>query len=235
MDNNITLSELEPFIKGKKFTGEAKEREPLSRQSLKDFLDMLNQQVMIKQFFNVYEKHTEFYNKAVDFKALVPKNIQKEVFYAAKLGKFYPQVPSQAVYMVKKAWEASDGIPNLIPKLLPLKLLDEMFKSGYFMGSVSLYDVICNICDSGDSTSIKYKPLSDYNLKNRHNNFTELYIKSTDMVAAVPNSIGDSLAESDIENITLGADGLEIKGKLLRTMGGYVGAINSYYDLRELI
>lgn len=190
---------------------------------------MINEDVIAKQFFDTYESYRDFYKTAIDFKNLIPKEHQMEVFYAAKLGKYYPGIPSFCVYMVKRAWEESNGIPNLIPKLLPSVLLNDVFKKGYFLGATTLRDVICNVCTPN------YVPLSKTHPKNKVDDFTEVYIESTDMVAALPNKIADSLDDNSIAKIVVGPNGLETQGVLLRTMCNYVGAINSTYDLRQLI
>ena len=55
------------------------------------------------------------------------------------------------------------------------------------------------------------------------------------MVAALPNGIAEQLNERSVSSITVTPNGLAINGKLLRTMAGHIGAINSIYDLREVI
>ena len=55
------------------------------------------------------------------------------------------------------------------------------------------------------------------------------------MVALLPTRLANSLSDNDLLNIDQGENGLEIEGELLRSRTGYYGAINSVYDLRELI
>ena len=102
-------------------------------------------------------------------------------------------------------------------------------RQGYFLGAVTLKDAICNVCTP------LYKPLCETRLRNKVGTFTEIYVVQEDMVAAVPNSISNSLGDENIRNMKLGQFGLEVDGILVRTMAGYVGAINSNYDLRELL
>ena len=227
--SSLNLSELEPYILGKSFTGDAKDVPRLNRDVFTQFLTMLEESSIAKEFFNVYDNYKDFYTTAVDFKNLIPKEFQMEVFYAAKVGSFYVEAPSFCVYLLKTAYEQANGIPNLVLKLVPVQALTEWFKKGYFLGGLTLRDIICNVCNTD------YNPLSEIKPKNRVGDFTELWIKSADMVAAVPNKIADLFDDKGVLDIVDTPNGLESNGVLLRTMGGYVGAINSKYDLRKLI
>lgn len=223
------LSSLEPYILGKKFTGVAKNVTRCDADILKKFLTALEEDKIAKEFFNAYDIAGDFYKTMVDFKHIIPKEYREEVFYAAKNGKMYKEVPAFCVYIISKAWESCNGIPNLILKTIPLPALKKFFEEGYFAGSITLRDVICNICCE------EYTPLSLYHLKNKMKDFTEIYVQSTDMVAAVPHSIAESLNDESIASIDCTANGLETNGVLLRTMAGHVGAINSVYDLRKVL
>lgn len=224
------LMSLEPYILGNKFTGEVKKDiVRYDEDVLQKFLTMLEEDSIAKSFFEAYELDTDFYQTMVDFRKIIPKELQREVFYAAKNGVMYKEIPSFCVYLVKKAWDESYGIPNLIIKKLPTNALQNFFNKGYFLGGLTLKDVICNVCTE------EYTPLSLYKNKNKLSKFTELYIPSADMVAAVPHSIGDALNEDAVNSIKVTPNGLVSGNVLLRTMCGYVGAINSIYDLRELL
>lgn len=228
-DFNLNLSDLEPYILGKKFTGNVKNVVRCNPDVLETFLTMLEEDPIAKEFFNVYDLSADFYKTMVDFRNLIPKEQRDEVFYAAKVGKAYTQVPSFCVYILTKAWEQCDGIPNLLFKIVPAKALKEFCKDGYFLGGLSLYDVVCNVCTD------KYKPLSFYHPKNKVGNFTEIYVAETDMVAALPNSIADGLTEESIQQIKVTPNGLAVDSILLRTMANHVGATNSIYDLRNVL
>ena len=229
IDNNTSLHELEPYIMGKVFTDDTVKTTKLDRETFKLFMMMLNCDPIAKQFLDVYDNYKDFYKTAVDFRNQIPKDLQAECFYAAKLGCFYPGIPSFCAFIVKKAYEECGKIPNLIVKKMPLQVLRNCFSEGYFPKGVCLRDVICSICTED------YTPLSLNNPKNRVGDFTELYISSADMVAAVPNKIAYALDDASVLRIEETANGLAVNGLLLRTMCNYAGAINSTYDLRELI
>lgn len=229
IDANTTLSELEPYILGKAFLDGELKVVRIDRAIFKKFMEMLNTDPIAKQFFDAYDNYRDFYKTAVDFKNLIPKEVHVECFYAAKLGKYYPGVPSYCAYMVKCAYELCYQIPNLIVKILPLPLLRNCFTPGYFGTGICLRDVICNICCEA------YNPVSVTRPKNKVGDYTELYIHTANMVAAVPNKIADALDDASILKIVETSNGLAVNGLLLRSMCNYVGAINSTYDLRKLI
>lgn len=223
------LSSLEPYILGKKFTGTAKNTPRFNKEVFEDFVTALEEDSIAKGFFEAYDIAGDFYKTMVDFKQIIPKEYREEVFYAAKVGTMYKEVPSFCVYVLKASWELCHGIPNLLFKVVPITAIKKFCEEGYFLGGITLRDVVCNVC------SEEYVPLSLYHTKNKLKEFSEIYVPSADMVAAVPHSIADALDAASIAAITLTANGLETGGMLLRTMGNHVGAINSNYDLREVL
>lgn len=224
---DLSLIELEPYITGKQFTGEV-DIPRCTEEMLKKFLTMLEEDNIAKECFNAYEYAANFYTAMPDFKHFIPKELQQECFYAAKNGVMYKEIPALCVYLLKKAYESCNGIPNLILKAIPSNVLNEWCKKGYFKG-ITLQDAICNVCNP------KYKPFNNAYLKNPMGDFVEVYVPSEDMVAAVPNSIAEYLDENSIRKIELTDNGLAVNGVLIRTLCNYVGAINSYYDLRKLL
>lgn len=225
----LTLCELEPYIRGNKFTGKAKEYVSITEDDVTKFLTLLDTFPIAKQVFDVTEKASDFYSVYPDFTHYFKKEIRVEVYYAAKNGGLYKQIPAYCVYILKKAWAECNGITNLICKVIPLNCLETFCQEDYFLGGLSLYDAICNVCTPD------YTPVSDRNLKVRNGNFYELYIASTDMVAIVPDAIANVLTDDAIRSIEVSARDLLVDGKPLRTFAGYIGAINSTYDLRELL
>lgn len=230
MADTQTLSYWEPFIMGKRFSGICKKKAVLDTGMLEDFMTCVESDSIATQFFNSYDVYTDFFDTMVDFKKMFPKDNWQELFYGAKLGgDVYRAIPSFCVFMIKRAYEAVYQIPNLIMKVLPMSCINMFTQEGYLIKGCTLCTVIQNVCTP------YYNPLSDKRLKNKANGFTEIYIKSTDMVAAVPNDIGDILQEDGINDITIGAYGLESRGVVLRTMCGRNGVCGSTYDLRGLL
>ena len=229
MGAKLTLSDLEPYIKGTKFTGDI-DKQPVECDptALATFLGLVEADNYASTFLK-FDNAKTFYNTLPDFEHHIPKEQMQEVFYAAKAGSYIKGCPSMCHYMIKEAWKEANGMPNLVPMILPAPLLKTFLKRGYLTEGLTLEKLISSLCKE------TYKPLSVTQPKVKHDVFTELYVRGQDMVAAVPNDIGDSLPDEDVLNIEVTRDGLATRGILLRTMCGRMGAINSTYDLRELI
>lgn len=224
-----TLDYWEPYITGKQFTPSSKETVRLDESVLKLFSEMVEGDPVAKPIFEKCDIANEFYETMVDFKHWIPKEQRAEVFYAYKNGEYNINVPSLCVFTLKRAWEKCYGIPNLITKVLPNQTLTIMCSKGYLGEGVCLRDVICSTCTN------EYTPLSNMHPKNKLSKGTEIYILSTDMVAVVPDDVASQLSDEAIRCIEYTPKGLMLGKRLLRTMGGHYGIINSVYDLRELV
>ena len=82
---DLTLNDLEPYINGKKFTGEVEVARG-DEAIFKKFLNLLEEDDIAKEFFNTYDVAQNFYTTMPDFKQIIPKELQVECFYAAKNG-----------------------------------------------------------------------------------------------------------------------------------------------------
>ncbi len=233
IDDKVTLpdnlAELEPYLLGQKFSGPDRKVARLNEHKLKEFLTTLEGDPIAEQCFETFDFYGDFYAAMEDHKVLFPKELWEELFYGAKLGgEVYRAIPSFCVYMIKKAWEAVDGIPNLIPKVLPKVCLKMFLSQNYCLGGITFVEVVKNVCCP------EYNPLSLHRLKNKVGDFTEIYVPSTDMVAALPNDIANMLTDDGIMKIEKSPNGLMTGKTLLRTMCNRYGAVNSTYDLRNV-
>lgn len=226
MANFYTLSEMAPYIQGKKFEGAAK-REP-DKNAVDQFAKRVGESITAKSNLDLIENWNDFYSIEPDFKNWIKADQRAEAFYAAKNEAFAYAVPSMCIYMLKKAYNVYKS-PNLIFKMLPQPMFEKFIAEGYLGGGLSLQDVVCSFCNPN------YQPLSTERLKCRCGEFTEIYVQETDMVALVPNRVADNLDDKAIDNITVTPAGLSTGGMLLRMMGGSRGVINSTYDLRNLV
>lgn len=225
---DLTLLELEPYICGKKFTGKAN-KPILLTSAVNDFRKYLAQYPNAKSVFDLTEMASDFYKLCPDFVHYFDKDIRLEVYYAAKIGGYYKGIPCYCAYMLKKAFAEVEEIPNLIPKVLPLPVLEQFLREDYFLGGLTLRDAICNVCTPN------YTPLSEHKLTVKHDSFYEVYIRDTDMVAAIPSTLMDIIPEEELCNIVVKGKDMYLHDHPVRTLGGYVGAINSCYDLRALL
>lgn len=224
-----TLTEWEPFILGKEFTKDSSNVSRLQENLLERFITELKGDQIAYALFNGCDDAKTFFDATVDFKHWIPRQYMKELFYAAKLKRYTLTVPCFAQFLLEKAWKQANGIPNLIIKLLPTQAVTEFCSKDYFLGGISLHDVICNVCTED------YTPLSETHLRNKLSTFTEIYVMETDMVAAVPHEVSDALSDEAIRSITLLPSGLAVGDRLLSTFGGHYGASHSNYDLRDIV
>lgn len=230
MSDTYTLDSLAPYIEGRKFLGEAKKATACSRDCVVTFLTMVAEDPIAADTLKNTEVASDFYKIMIDFNHFIPKEQRKEVYYAAKLGgEYYAEIPPFCHFMLKKCYEQCNGLPNLIMKVMPVSCFNVFLAEGYFGSGLSLRDAICNVCNE------EYTPVSLTSPKCRHELFTEFYVASTDMIAAIPNDIADDLPNACCEKIEVTGAGLAIDGVLIRTMRERIGAINSIYDLRELL
>lgn len=227
--DNMTIPDMAPYIMGQKYL---KESEPYVFSDF-ELYKAFSKAVATTQLgdvnFDAMENYKDFFNCEPEIKKLIPsRQAQQEVFYALKNGIIVKGVPANCIYMVKKALSKIDS-PNLVVKQLPLDLLKSCFTKGYFGDGYTLRDVICNL------SNLPYEPLSMTKSKIIYQDFTELYVKETDMVALLPNALAAGLNEDSISYLHVTPDGLMVKDILLRTRGNYIGAVNSIYDLRKLV
>lgn len=224
----MNLLEKEPYIKGQLFSREATAPARLTMDVFKKAIDTLAMAPLGEQNLDCCELSKSFYRVEPDVRDVVPEELRDECFYAMKLGYFSKHIPAQAMYWIMKAYNQYK-IPNLIFKLIPDRVFTIMSQQDYLADGYCLQDAVCSL------TVPTYTPLSLQNLCVKHEDFAEIYIAKTDMVAAVPLKIAELLSPEDIRNIDVDENGLHIQHHYLRSLAGYVGAINSVYDLRRVI
>ena len=162
-----------------------------------------------------------------DISNMFPKSEREEMFYCLKNNGYSPNVPGKCIYLFKTL-TAKYGSASLALKALPNAYLTILFQKNYLEGC-TVRDVIKSFADP------EYEPFTPAKLRIQHKDYDEIYVASEDMVALVPKDISAKIADSDIPQIELGKKGLEVSGLELRFMANHYGAINSFYDLRELI
>lgn len=224
------LTSLRDYILGSRYTGDVSDKMVrLPNDVFEEFMSMLAADKNATEWLKFYDVHTDFYKTMLDYQKLFPKQYLEELFYAAKLGHYYRQIPAFCEYIVRKSWEKCNGMPNLLFKVIPVAAMNRFFQKGYLLGGISMRDVICNVvCED-------YEPVSLHHPFNKMKTFTEVYVPKTDMVAALPNDIAAILTTDTVQDLHVTPNGLALGDKLLRTSGPYVGAVNSIYDLREVI
>ncbi len=224
---DCTIADMQPYIVGEAFTGQY-DGARINEQAVELMNRAVSESITASTTLEQCESYKDFYNVEVDFKKLIEPKDRANCFYALKNKRYCLQVPPFCEYMIRRAWDMYK-IPNLIPKLLPVQALTTFFKEGYLCGGVTFRDVVCNV------VCPEYVPFSESRYKNIVGSYMEIYIEQEDMAAMVPKSIGESLDIDTLKKVRKTDYGLAVNGVLLRTMRGYIGGINSTYDLRALI
>ncbi len=233
LDVKGTYDDLYDAILGKEFTTQKKYKQPVvcKEEVAKKLYDLTMSDTIYAKLFRsspsgmFFEKTCPDLYRVLDCK----RDELVEAFYALKLGEYYKEVSPRVQYYLKQAYDEAHEIPNLIFKFLPHKLMAEMFTEGFFPEGITAREVIQTMFNP------EYKPVCSTNPINRMTDFSEIYVKDTDMVVAVPNNIANKIPVSNIADITVDALGVQIHGMYLRTMGNTIGYAQSIYDLRNVI
>lgn len=198
-------------------------------EDLEEFVNLLEVHPMAKKNIAVTKMPRLFYTREPDLANDIPARKREELFYAYKLGFASPAVPAKLLYLAKYAYEEF-GSPNMLFKVAFEKDLKTFFSKGYLNEEYTVRDVICSITNLQD-----YMALEEGRNAVKIGNHWDIYIKSEDAIAMIPEELKNILSYSDIENIELKNNKLCIGDKPICQLGRYVGAVNSVYDLRDLL
>jgi hypothetical protein len=220
----MTLIEMEPYISGNSYLPEVNPPYRATTEDFQRWREILHISKLAPELIKVMENSTQFFKFEPDIAHYVPKKQREEMFYALKNGFFSPCVPAKCIYLIRKVYDTYK-MCNLIPRLLP----DTVFAKSYLAGGFTLQDTISTLCDK------RYMPLARHRLSVPFEDYHEVYVKATDMVAAIPSKIASKLSDDEIMSIEVDTYGLRIKEVYIAFMGGYHGACNSIYDLRGLV
>lgn len=223
----MTIIEMYPYIMGKKFSREATEPYRVDVELFDSVYSHVKLDTRLQILLDSCNNPSTFFKASVDLSANIKREYREELFFCLKNGFATREVPAKCIWYVREAYKRYQ-IPNLIPKLIPEKVLDVFFQENYFVGK-TLYDVICNFAFED------YKPFSPQSYRSSlSEDFEEIYIAEKDMVAVFPKAITSKLSDNDIKELHVSSNGITLNGKHLSLMGGYHGASRSIYDNREL-
>ncbi|MDR1523269.1 MAG: hypothetical protein LBS29_04895 [Endomicrobium sp.] len=216
------------YVIGGKFIQEENHPFRATQEDFNKWVDMINCDEVAKAILYRTEVSKQFFDFNIDFKGLIPRNEREEMFYSLKNGFYSPYVPAKCIFYVKKAYDLY-RICNLIVKLIPEDVLLPMFCKGYFVNNFYLIDVIRTFCDEN------YEPVSKSNLINKYEEYSEVYVWKTDMIACIPTKISKRLNYHNVMDLDVDEQGLKLRNIYLKFMEGYIGVCNSTYDLRRLV
>lgn len=227
---DLTIAEMAPYIEGKKFLeskGTFEKR--CDRETFEKFVKDINTLPTAAQMIQAIVSHTVFFECFEDLAVIYPKNLWCDLFYTAKNGVYYDNVPGILVDAVMQSYEKYKCC-NLIVKTIPIGVLNNAFTEGYLTNGVTLSDVIRTLCH------FNYMPLTNTKRKVKYTQHSEVYMKDSDMVLCIPTGpMNEALTLNVIEELTEFDNDVFFRGTPIRTMFGYYGASNSKYDLRNII
>lgn len=223
----MTLLEMEPYITGRAYTRDC----PAPARCTPEMYRRVYRESLASdtcaKVLEIVERYQDFMDFEPDIANMFPKSEREEMFYCLKNGGYSPDVPGKCIYLLKSLSQKY-GSASLALKALPSAYQTILFQKNY-LNDCTVRDVIKSFVDKD------YEPFSPSRLRLKHEDYDEIYVTSEDMVALVPKDVSDKIMDVDIPSIKLGDRGLEVSGLKLRFLSGHYGAINSNYDLRELI
>lgn len=226
----MTLLELNDIIAGryKESVGANAKRRDLTEEEFEAFRALLNIDDSYGKMLQQTEIASEFYETCPIIETLTDKEIQEDVFYAAKLGYYFVGVPSKLVYILRKAIRQYES-PNLAISALDTRVIAKYLKEGALAEGITIKQVIEKLLGTN------FELLSDYNRKVQFRTYYEVYIPNTDRVALIPSEIAGYIESyEDLKSLQFDSElGITIHGKPLRTLDGRLGVTVNDYDLRE--
>ena len=197
------------------------------------FKEFLLYNMSIKAMFDTYDDAASLYTQYPGILKVIPKKLATDVYYAVKMGQYYPGVPNKLVYILHTTYtRLADG---KFPNLTLSKCLNAIKQYGdrVYVSEVGRYDtkdVLNNVC--GHDVRL----ITADSLKAEVANAVEVYVEAIDKVVILPKDMADGLNNEDCRNIKWSStQGLSINGILLRQMNQRVGLTRKDYDLREAL
>lgn len=224
----MNLNDKYKYVIGESKFSEKKSVSFPTQEEFKSWVDIGNDVERFQDYVDSLQSHLDFYKIFLDLKNVIPPSKKEEFFYEMKNGFRAQGVPARFIWYMKHLYSIYNSA-NIAVMMLSDKDCEVFFSENYFKDGITARDVIKEFIDKD------YEPLHNGNLRVNHGSYYEVYLPKEDMVALLPTKLANSLSDNDLLNIDQGENGLEIEGELLRSRTGYYGAINSVYDLRELI
>lgn len=227
----MTLLELTKIFSGK-YPADAKEMKvvDITKDDMELFREMLKINPVYVQGFKSTEKSGEFYSAFALFDKVFPAAKKEEVFYASKLGYFFPGVPSKLVYILKGALHDA-GSPNLAIESLNVSSMTDYLCRGPLPNGVTLQQIMSNLLGSN------FKLLTSARRRVKYKTWWEVYVPDKDRVCMLPEDIATTISSrDDLLSINYNASkGVCVYDTPIRTLCGRVGVVKNDFDLREVI
>lgn len=225
----MNIFEAYPYIIGRKYS-DMEEQSPIrcTQEMVARFQEEAKKSCTAGINLKSLDSSVEFYRCENELKKVIPKEEQEEVFYATKLEKFSPIIPSKYLYLLKMVKEQL-GSFNLLTRGLSAKSLNTLFAKGTIAEGYCLKDVICSVFQKD------YTPISDSTRGVQVEDYWEVATSDGKNILLLPDKLRKLLSDNDLELLEVKHKTVLINGQPLRFISNeYYGVYNKIYDMREL-
>ena len=217
------------YIVGKKFV-EGEELHPIrcNQEMVDRFIEALDTSPTAYKNLDMLDVDTQFFKLETTVRDLIPEEEREEVFYACKMEKFSPVIPSKFLYLIKLVYE-QNGSYNLIPVSLSSSDLKRLFTKGTIAEGYCLKDVICKLFDSS------YSPISESTRGVKVGDYWEVVLNNGKAITFIPDKLKSELSSDDLELLCVKGNRVMLQDMELRKLSSsYIGICDKIYDLRGL-
>ena len=217
------------YIIGRKFS-DMEEQHPIrcNKEMVDRFVEALKVSPTAYKNLEILDVDKQFFKLEKDVAALIPEEEREEVFYAAKMEKYSPVIPSKYLYLIKLVKEQA-GSYNLFPVCLAKGDLEKLFAKGTIAEGYCLKDIICKVFDSS------YSPISESVRGVKVEDYWEVVTNNGKAIVFMPDTLRKELSNDDLELIHVKGKRAMFQDIQLRFLSSaYLGICNKIYDLRGL-
>lgn len=198
-----------------------------TQEDLEEFRQYLAINPQFMSLLQMTDSHTEFFKACELLSKVVDKKLQEDLFYAAKLGFTYTDIPSKLVYLLRVAIRKTPS-PNTAIESIDKTQLARYLKPGVLPEGITVKQVMTNLIGSD------FKLLVPARRKAKYKDFYEVYVENVDRVVLLPETIASQItSRSDLCDINYKENtGVCLCDTPLRSLCGYFGIVKDEFDLR---
>jgi hypothetical protein len=228
----MTLLDFNKIVEGKKFLGEETQSlKTLSVEDLETFRQYLSIEDSMVSALASTDNAAEFYSAYPILKSLpYDSETRTELFYAAKLGKIYTDIPCRLVYLVSMALRKTPSPNRAFAVLKETNALYKYLAPGAIKNNITIKQIVEDILKK------EIKTVTAARRKVKYQDFYEIYVENIDNVVLVPEGIAECIdSHNDLKAVNYVEEkGVCVYDTPIRTLGGYFGITKNEFDLREV-
>jgi hypothetical protein len=230
----MTLLDKNELITGKFAADSETAKKPLpvtTPDQLVQFRQLLAVDEIYEAMLNQTESPDEFYAACSMFaKTLKSYEEAADMFFAAKLGYTYDNIPSKLVYLLIKAKEAHK-YPNTAISAIDWSVLKPFLRKDALRPGIKCIDVMNAVF--GYSVNL----LNAFRARTSNAHVFEYYIKNTDRVLVLPQELATKISsEDDVNSLEYVKNvGVCVRGVPVRTLFNKLGITTDDYNLEGCV